>query len=61
MAERFPYRGYDILPSRQWSNWCVPFVSRSRLDILRPRLQDAINEAKMAIDRALEDLPAKVA
>ena len=23
MAERFPCRGYDILPSRQWSNWCV--------------------------------------
>ena len=71
MAERFPYRGYDILPSRQWSNWCVsiypthpelPFVSRSTLDILRPHLQDAINEAKIAIDRALEDnLPAKVA
>jgi hypothetical protein len=70
MAERFPYRGYDILPSRQWSSWCVsiypthaelPFVSRSTLDILRPRLQDAISEAKMAIDRALEDLPAKVA
>ena len=70
MAERFPYRGYDILPSRQWSNWCVsiypthaelPFVSRSTLDILRPRLQEAIDEAKQAIDRALEDLPAKVA
>ena len=49
--ERFPYRGYDILTSRQWSNWCVsiypthaelPFVSRSTLDILRPRLQDAM-------------------
>jgi hypothetical protein len=41
MAERLPYRGYDILPSH---------------------LQDAINEAKQAIDRALEDnLPAKVA
>ena len=51
-------------------NWCVsiypthaelPFVSRSTLDILRPHLQDAIDEAKQAIDRALEDLPAKVA
>ena len=70
MAERFPYRGYDIFPSRQWSNWCVsiypthaelPFVSRSTLDILRPHLQDAIDEARQAIDRALEDLPAKVA
>jgi len=70
MTQRFPYRGYDILPMRQWSNWCVgiypthaelPFVSRSTLDILRPHLQDAIDEAKQAIDRALEDLPAKVA
>ena len=31
------------------------------LDILRPHLQDAIDEAKQAIDRALEELPAKVA
>jgi len=28
---------------------------------LRPHLQDAIDEAKHAIDRALEELPAKVA
>jgi hypothetical protein len=70
MTERFHYRGYDILPMRQWSSWCVsiyptraelPFLPRSTLDILRPHLGDAIDEAKRAIDRALEDLPAKVA
>jgi hypothetical protein len=68
MAERFHYRGYDILPKRQWSNWCVgiyptraelPLLPRSTLDILRPHIQDAVDEAKRAIDRALE--PAKVA
>ncbi len=70
MAERFHYRGYDILPMRQWSNWCVsiyptraelPFLPRSTLDILRPQVEDALGEAKNAIDRVLEDLPAKVA
>ena len=70
MAERFHYRGYDILPMRQWSNWCVsiyptraelPFLPRSTLDILRPHIQDAVDEAKRSIDRALEAAPAKVA
>ncbi len=70
MAERFHYRGYDILPMRQWSNWCVsiyptraelPFLPRSTLDILRPQVEDALGEAKNAIDQVLEDLPAKVA
>ena len=27
MAERFPYRGYDILTSCEWSNWCVSNLS----------------------------------
>ena len=70
MAERFYYRGYDILPKRQWPNWCVgiyptraelPFLPRSTLDILRPHLRDVIDEAKRSIDRALEGVPAKVA
>jgi hypothetical protein len=66
MAERFQYRGYDILPKRQWANWCVgiypiradlPLLLRSTLDILRPHLQDVVGEAKRTIDRALEALP----
>jgi hypothetical protein len=70
MAERFHYRGYDIMPKHHWSSWCVgifptrsdlPLLPRSTLDILRSHLQDAVDEAKRAIDRALEDLPAKVA
>jgi uncharacterized SAM-binding protein YcdF (DUF218 family) len=23
MSERFHYRGYDVVPKRQWSKWCV--------------------------------------
>ena len=70
MAQRSQYRGYDVLPKRQWSSWCVgiyptrpdlPLLPRSTLDILRPHVQDAVDEVKRAIDRALEKLPAKVA
>jgi len=70
MEKRSHYRGYDISPKRQWSSWCVgiyptradlPFLTRSTLDILRPQVQDAVDEAKRAIDRALEPLTTKVA
>jgi hypothetical protein len=70
MSERFHYCGYDIMPKRQWSSWCVgiyptradlPLLPRSTLDILRPDAKDAVDEAKLAIDRALENSPAKVA
>jgi hypothetical protein len=66
MAERFHYRGYDIMPKRQWSSWCagiyptradLPFLPRSTLDILRSHRQDVVDEATRAIDHALEDLP----
>jgi hypothetical protein len=49
--ERFQYRGYDILPKRQWSSWCVDIYRRG-LDSDLPLLS--------RIDRALENL-AKVA
>jgi hypothetical protein len=54
------YRGYDILPQRQWSSWCVgiyptradlPLLPRSILQTLTPRKEDALAEAKQTIDR----------
>jgi hypothetical protein len=68
--KRLNYRGYDILPKRQWESWCVsiyttradlPLLAQSTLQILRPNKQDAIDEAKKAIYRILEYVQAKVA
>jgi hypothetical protein len=59
------YRGYQIEPRRQWSNWCVsvyptrsdlPLLSRSTLRTLTPRKDDAVAEAKKSIDRILSKL-----
>ena len=56
------YRGYDILPQRQWSSWCVgiyptradlPLLQRSILQTLMAREEDAVAEAKQAIDSVL--------
>ena len=42
----FHYRGYEIVPTRQWANWCVgiyatradlPLMRRSTLRTLAPR------------------------
>ena len=68
--ERLAYRGYDILPKRQWGSWCVsiyarrsdvPLLAQSALQILRQDQQDAVDEAKKAIDLALDGPHAKVA
>jgi hypothetical protein len=59
------YRGYDIVPMRQWSQWCagvyptradLPILSRSTLSTLAPREEDAVAEAKQSIDRLLARL-----
>ena len=59
------YRGYQLRPQRQWSSWCVgiyptradlPLLARSILDTLSPRKNEAIEEAKEAIDRALNEV-----
>ena len=59
------YRGYEIVPTRQWASWCVgiystradlPLVSRSTLRTLAPRKEDAVAEAKQSIDRVLARL-----
>jgi hypothetical protein len=61
------YRGYDIVPTRQWSSWCagiyptradLPILPRSTLSILAPRKADAIAEAKRTIDHILSRSPA---
>ena len=56
------YRGYDIVPTRQWSQWCVgiyptradlPILARSTLSTLAPQKKDVVAEAKQKIDRIL--------
>ena len=58
------YRGYNILPQRQWSSWCVgiyptraelPLLQRSILQTLMAREEDAVAEAKQAIDSVLSE------
>ena len=59
------YRGYDIVPMRQWSQWCVgiyptrsdlPILARSTLSTMAPKKEVAVEEAKQKIDRILERL-----
>jgi len=56
------YRGYEIVPRRLWSNWCVG-IYRTRADLpLMPQAdlntsthgkEEAVDEAKQKIDRTL--------
>jgi hypothetical protein len=59
------YRGYQIVPKRQWSSWCVavyptradlPILTRSILQSLASRRADAVAEAKQTIDLILSGL-----
>ena len=61
-TETCRYRGYDIVPKWQWSQWCVsvyatradlPLFSRSTLLTLALRKEEAVAEAKQSIDRLL--------
>jgi hypothetical protein len=56
------YRGYEIVPQRQWASWCVgiyatrpdlPLMSRSILRTLAPLKEDAVADAKQSIDHIL--------
>jgi hypothetical protein len=59
------YRGYEIVPRREWSNWCVsiyptrpdlPILSKSTLRTLAEAKEGAVTEAKQSIDRLLSSL-----
>ena len=59
------YRGYELVPKRQWSSWCIgvyptradlPILTHSTLRTLDPRKADALAEAKHTIDRILSRL-----
>jgi hypothetical protein len=65
MTESCEYRGYEIVPRRQWSRWCVsvyptrpdlPILSRSTLSALMSRREEALAEARKRIDRILSNL-----
>ena len=56
------YRGFDIVPRREWSQWCVsiyptrsdlPIMSRSTLRSLTQRKSDSLADARKRIDRIL--------
>ena len=59
------YRGYEIVPMRQWSQWCVgiyptradlPILARSTLSTMAPKKEVAVEGAKQQIDRILARL-----
>jgi len=61
----YHYQGYEIVPQRQWANWCagihatranLPLMSQSTLRTLAPRMEEAVAEAKHSIDEALADM-----
>jgi hypothetical protein len=60
--EYYRYRGYQIEPRREWSNWCVsihptrsnlPILSQSTLQSLTPQKDEALVDAKQRIDHIL--------
>jgi hypothetical protein len=60
--ENCRYRGYEIVPRQQWSQWCasvyptrsdLPILSRSTLRTLRPSKEDALDAARKRIDQVL--------
>ena len=64
-ARSYRYRGYEIVPTRQWASWCVsiyatradlPLMTRSTLQTLASRKEEAVSEAQQSIDRFLARL-----
>ena len=64
-TETCHYRGYDIVPTRLWSSWCVgiyrtradlPLMAQSTLSTLAPLMEETVGEAKQSIDRILSPL-----
>ncbi len=65
MTHTYRYRGYEIVPTRQWASWCVsvyatradlPLLTRSTLRTLAARKEEAVSEAKQSIDDLLARL-----
>jgi hypothetical protein len=54
-TERRHYRGYEIVPQRP-TRPDLPLLPRSTLENLAGRKEDAVAEAKQAIDQILEQL-----
>ena len=59
-SETCHYRGYDIVPTRLWSEWCVGiYRTRADLPLMQSSLstdipmEEAVDEAKQKIDRTL--------
>jgi hypothetical protein len=61
-TETWRYRGYKIVPMRQWAAWCaeayptradLPFLAQPTLRTLASRKQAGVAEAKQNIDRIL--------
>jgi len=61
-TDTYRYRGYEIVPTRQWAGWCasicpmradLPLIIRSTLRTLAPRKEKAVAEAAQKIDRVL--------
>jgi hypothetical protein len=64
-TETRQYRGYDIVPMRQWGSWCagayptradLPILTQSTLRTLAPEKEVAVAEAKRKIDSILARL-----
>ena len=64
-TETQQYRGYKIVPMRQWAGCCaeahptradLPFLAQSTLRTLASRKQAAVAEAKQNIDRILASI-----
>jgi len=64
-TDKCHYRGYEIVPQWQWSSWCagiyptradLPLLPRSTVGSLAARKEDAVAEAKQAIDEILVSL-----
>lgn len=62
--EYYRYRGYQIEPRRERSNWCVsisptrsnlPILPQSTLHILTPQKDEALADAKHRIDHVLSN------
>ena len=61
-SENCHYRGYDIVPTRLWSSWCVgiyrtradlPIMPQANLSTSTHLMDEAVDEAKQEIDRSL--------